>query len=127
MAEQTIRYSKEELEEFRLLIEKKLDTTRSLVTMMESQIMEINENEENHGTDIVDDSSNSVQLEMLNTLIGRQRLYIQDLEFAMIRIRNKSYGICQVSGQLIDKKRLVVVLTTTISHQGKNILATPKK
>lgn len=58
---------------------------------------------------------------MLNNMAIRQRMYIKDLENALIRIRNKSYGICSISGQLIDKKRLLAVPTTTKSLEAKAV------
>jgi RNA polymerase-binding transcription factor DksA len=52
----------------------------------------------------------SIQIEMLNSMVIRQQQFINNLENALIRIQNKTYGICTVTGQLIDKKRLKLVL-----------------
>jgi RNA polymerase-binding transcription factor DksA len=127
MQNQVNRYSQVELEEFRLLIQKKLDTAETQIVNMQAQINDINDDEDDHGTDLIDDSNNSSQLEMLTTMAGRQRKHIRDLENALLRIRNKSYGICIVMGELIDKKRLFAVLTTTKSIAGKTLEATPVK
>ena len=87
---------------------------------LQDQILEITENSgDEHGGDWVDDSSTNTEVEMLNTMAIRQRKYIADLENALIRIRNKTYGICVISGELIDKRRLLAVPTTTKSLVAK--------
>jgi len=114
------RYSEAELEEFRQLLEHKLDEAKHNLQNLREQIIEITENaEDEHGGDWIDDSSVNNDVEMLNNMAIRQRRYIQDLENALIRIRNKSYGICAITGQLIDKRRLMAVPTTTKSLQAK--------
>lgn len=116
----TARYSDQELEEFRVLIEKKLDHAKEQLQNLQDQILEITENSgDEHGGDWVDDSSTNTEVEMLNTMAIRQRKYIADLENALIRIRNKTYGICVISGELIDKRRLLAVPTTTKSLVAK--------
>jgi len=64
---------------------------------------------------------------MLNNMAIRQRMYIKDLENAQVRIRNKSYGICSITGDLIDKKRLLAVPTTTKSLSAKTEEAKTKE
>lgn len=123
MQNQVNRYSQVELDEFRLLIEKKLKAAEEQLLKMETQISDINENEEAFGADTSDDSNTIEQLELLNTLANRQEQHIRDLKNALLRIKNKSYGICAVTGQLIDKKRLLAVLTTTKSLVGKTMEA----
>jgi len=66
-------------------------------------------------SDWVDDSSSSSNLQLLDTMAHRLRKHQRDLKNARLRIQNKSYGICSVSGKLIDKKRLMAVPTTTKS------------
>lgn len=127
MQNQVNRYSQAELEEFRLLIQKKLDEAKAQLSSMLNQINDVNDDEDDHGTDLIDDSNNSSHLEMLNTMVGRLRHHIRDLENALLRVHNKSYGICSVTGELIDKKRLMAVLTTTKSIAGKTLEATPLK
>jgi len=117
----TKRYSDTELEEFRVLIQGKLDQARTQLEQLQSQIFEITENsDDEYGSDWMDDSSINNEIEILNDMAIRQRKYIQDLENALVRIKNKTYGICVVSGELIDKKRLLAVPTTTKSIAAKH-------
>ncbi|MBK8491030.1 MAG: TraR/DksA family transcriptional regulator [Saprospirales bacterium] len=117
----TNRYSDTELEEFRVLIQTKLDNTKNQLEQLQSQIFEITENsDDEYGSDWMDDSSINNEIEILNDMAIRQRKYVQDLENALVRIKNKTYGICVVTGELIDKKRLLAVPTTTKSMVAKN-------
>lgn len=116
----TARYSDQELEEFKVLIDKKLEHAKEQLQNLQDQILEITENSgDEHGGDWVDDSSTNTEVEMLNTMAIRQRKFIADLENALIRIKNKTYGICVISGELIDKRRLLAVPTTTKSLSAK--------
>jgi len=118
---QTTRYSDAELAEFKALIEKKMENAREQLEDLTQQILDITENSsDEHGGDWVDDSSMGADVEMLNNMAIRQRRYLQDLDNALIRIRNKSYGICAVTGELIDKRRLLAVPTTTKSLAAKS-------
>lgn len=115
-----LRYSDAELSEFREIIETKLSRATKHLTELQEQIVEITENtSDEHGGDWVDDSSINNDVEMLNNMAIRQRVHIQDLQNAMVRIKNKSYGICIVTGELIDKRRLLAVPTTTKSMAAK--------
>lgn len=117
---EVVRYSDAELEEFRVLIETKLDRATKHLNELQEQILEITENtSDEHGGDWVDDSSINNDVEMLNNMAIRQRMHIQDLDNALVRIKNKTYGICSISGQLIDKRRLLAVPTTTKSLAAK--------
>ena len=117
----TARYPDEELAEFKTLVTTKLDNSREQLQKLQEQIWEITENTgDEHGGDWMDDSSINTEVEMLNTMAIRQRKYIQDLENALVRIKNKTYGICIVTGELIDKRRLLAVPTTTKSVLAKN-------
>jgi RNA polymerase-binding transcription factor DksA len=114
------RYTDGELEEFRLIIEDKLSKAKDQFENLIGQIKEITENTSGDFTkDLTDFSSSQTEVELLNSMATRQRTYIQDLQNALIRIKNKSYGICVVTGQLIDKKRLYAVPTTTKSVVAK--------
>ncbi|MCB0553034.1 MAG: TraR/DksA family transcriptional regulator [Phaeodactylibacter sp.] len=120
MSNTVVRYSDDELAEFKALIDKKLDNAREQLRSLQEQILEITENtSDEHGGDWMDDSSINNDVEMLNNMAIRQRRYIKDLENALVRIRNKTYGICSVTGELIDKKRLLAVPTTTKSLLAK--------
>ncbi len=126
----TARYNDSDLEEFRVLVEKKLETAKQELSYLQEQILEITENSgDDHGGDWMDDSSTNNDIEFLNNMAIRQRKYVQDLENALIRIRNKSYGICLVTGQLIEKRRLLAVPTATKSVEAKEAEAVeaPKK
>ncbi|WP_261395055.1 TraR/DksA family transcriptional regulator [Membranihabitans marinus] len=118
MAEEHVRsrYSDKELEEFRAIIEDRLEKAKIQLENIQQQIYEITENGgDEHGGDWVDDSGFNTDMELLNTMAIRQRKYTQDLDNALVRIRNKTYGICVISGKLIPIERLRAVPTTTKS------------
>jgi len=120
MSNTITRYTDSELEEFRNILEDKLDKAKGQYENLINQIKEITENSSGDFTkDLTDFSSSQTEVELLNNMATRQRTYIQDIQNALIRIRNKSYGICVVTGQLIDKKRLMAVPTTTKSVIAK--------
>lgn len=120
MSNTITRYTDSELEEFRNILEDKLDKAKAQYENLINQIKEITENSSGDFTkDLTDFSSSQTEVELLNNMATRQRTYIQDIQNALIRIRNKSYGICVVTGQLIDKKRLMAVPTTTKSVIAK--------
>jgi len=114
----TLRYSDSVLQEFKHLIEAKLAKSQKEVDQLRDQLTDIFENN-NEGYDPDDNSSLDQEKDMLQTMIHRQEKHMRDLENALIRIHNKAYGICQVTGQLIDKRRLLAVPTTTKSLEGK--------
>lgn len=115
-----VRYPDTELEEFKLIIEDKLEKAKFQYENLMEQIKEITENTSGDFTkDLTDFSSSQSEVEMLNAMATRQRTYISDLQNALVRIRNKTYGICAVTGELIDKKRLIAVPTTTKSVLAK--------
>ncbi len=117
----TVRYSDADLAEFKLLVDKKVEKAKEELNYLQEQIIEITENSgDDHGGDWMDDSSINNDIEFLNNMAIRQRKYIQDLENALVRIKNKTYGICSVTGQLIDKRRLMAVPTATKSVEAKN-------
>lgn len=121
-----IRYSDAELEEFRVLVDDKLGKAKAQLEDLQSQIIEVTESsEDGFGTDWIEDSSVGSQIDFLNEMVSRQRKYIDQLENALLRIGNKTYGICSVTGELIDKRRLLAVPTTTKSVTAKT--ATPEK
>ncbi len=120
---ETIRYSDKELDEFRLLLEQKQEKTQRQIESLQEQITDITESaDDDFGTDLMDDSSINDNLEMLTNMANRQRKYLHDIEKALVRIKNKVYGICEVTGELIDKRRLLAVPTTTKSVHAKNTM-----
>ncbi|MBK9257467.1 MAG: TraR/DksA family transcriptional regulator [Saprospiraceae bacterium] len=130
----TTRYTDEDLKEFKDIIDKKLEKAKEQYQSLRDQLKDITENNnDDFAKDITDFSSLQSEVEMLNNMANHQRKYIQDLENALIRINNKSYGICVVSGELIDKKRLMAVPTTTKSvtaktqSEMKDVMVVPKE
>jgi len=130
----TTRYSDEDLKEFKNVIESKLSKANEQYVSLRDQLKDITENNnDDFAKDITDFSSIQTEIEMLNNMANHQRKYIQDLENALIRINNKSYGICIVTGELIDKKRLLAVPTTTKSvtaktqSEMKDVMQVPKE
>ncbi len=119
-----LRYSDAELEEFKAVIDKKLEKALRQLNTLNEQINHIAEKIEEDG-DWMDDSSSHGDLEMLQTMAHRQRKHIRDLQNALLRIKYKNYGVCVVTGELIDKRRLLAVPTTTKSMVGKSMAAMP--
>lgn len=120
--EPKVRYSDEDLMEFKALIEEKLAKALEELDFTQKQIDELNENGFNQqGGDWYDDSTAHTDLELLQRMAVRQQRHIQDLRNALLRIQNKTYGICTITGQLIDKNRLRLVPHATKSIDGKNI------
>jgi DnaK suppressor protein len=121
MAATTVRYSDEELNEFKVLITDKLAKARQEVKFIREQMLENNENSNNQQSgDWTDESSSHTEMELLNNNLARQQQFIRNLENALLRIQNKTYGICIISGQLIDKNRLRIVPHATKSVEAKN-------
>lgn len=117
-----VRYSDEELQEFKTLVEQKLALAQEELNTTQRQIDDLNENGFNQqGGDWYDDSTAHTDLEMLQRMLTRQQRHVQDLKNALLRIQNKTYGICTVTGNLIDKERLRLVPHATKSVDGKNI------
>ncbi|MFN4233369.1 MAG: TraR/DksA family transcriptional regulator [Bacteroidia bacterium] len=115
------RYSDEELEEFRQIILKKLEEAHKDLALLKESL----ENKDN-GTDdtsptfkMIEDGSDVLSKEETAQLAARQQKFIQSLENALIRIQNKTYGICRATGKLIPKERLRVVPHATLSMEAK--------
>jgi DnaK suppressor protein len=126
--EPKLRYSDEELQEFKILIEDKLALAQEEYTRTEQQIADLNENGFNQqGGDWYDDSTAHTDLEMLQRMLVRQQRYVVDLRNALLRVQNKTYGICTVTGLLISKDRLRLVPHATKSVDGKNIANSQKE
>lgn len=115
-----VRYSDEELQEFKAIVEDKLAQAQEELRTTEQQIADLNENGFNQqGGDWYDDSTAHTDLEMLQRMMSRQQRFVQDLKNALLRIQNKTYGICIVTGELISKERLRLVPHATKSIDGK--------
>jgi DnaK suppressor protein len=112
------RYSDEELEEFDKLIDEKLDKAREQLDFYLTQLQDMAENPDSKIKGL-DDGISTTENERLTTLAGRTKKHIQHLENAKIRIKNKVYGICRVTGKLISKDRLRAVPHATLSIEAK--------
>ena len=122
----TVRYSDKELEEFKVLILEKIEKAKHDLDLIKSAYM----NDGNNGTDDTSptfkafDEGSAVMSKKSNSQLAiRQEKFIRDLKNALIRIENKSYGVCRVTGKLINKKRLELVPHATLSIEAKNMQA----
>jgi DnaK suppressor protein len=118
------RYSDDDLKEFEALINEKLTQAREDL----SQLKESLSHEGDNSTDdtsptfkMMEDGSETMSREEVAQLAARQEKFIQNLENALIRIRNKTYGVCRVTGKLIQKERLKLVPHATLSIEAKNM------
>ena len=118
------RYSDAELEEFRVLIQQKIDKAQKDLDLIKSAYM----NDGNNGTDdtsptfkAFEEGSETMSKEANSALAIRQEKFIRDLKNALNRIQNKTYGICRVTGKLINKERLKLVPHATLSIEAKNM------
>jgi RNA polymerase-binding transcription factor DksA len=116
------RYSDSELLEFKQLITDKLMSAREELLNLTSSLSSPNKN----GTDdtagtykTLEDGSATLEKESLNQLAARQKKFIENLEAALVRIENKTYGICRETGKLIQKERLRAVPHATLSIEAK--------
>lgn len=126
MTRTTQRYSDEQLAEFKELIVAKMDRAKKDM----AHYVESCRNDLNNGTDDTsstfksfDDGANVANKEASFLLASRQEKFIRDLKDALNRIETKTYGICRVTGTLINPKRLELVPHATLSIKGKNILS----
>lgn len=122
--EQKIRYTDEALQEFKVLIEEKIAKAQHDFELIRSAYM----NDGNNGTDdtaptfkAFEEGSVTMSKEANTQLALRQEKFIRDLKNALIRIENKTYGVCRVTGKLINKERLKLVPHATLSIEAKNM------
>ena len=113
------RYSDSELNEFKKLIEGKLVRARDQLNYYLKQMSELADNSDAKVKSL-EDGTGSAEREQLTQLAARQRALITHLENAMLRIRNKAYGICRITGKLISKERLRAVPHATLSIEAKS-------
>lgn len=120
----TMRYSDSDLAEFREIIQKKLDAAKKELNYLQGLITRKDEggdmDEARYMT--MEDGSVSMEREQLSQMASRQITFIDHLEKAMMRIENKTYGICRVTGKLIDKARLRAVPHATLSIEAKQMM-----
>ena len=124
MSEERQRYSDSDLMEFKELIQSKIEKAeKDLMLIRESFI-----NDQNNGTDdtsptfkAFEEGAETLSKEQNAILAGRQEKFVRDLKNALVRIQNKTYGICRVIGKLIGKDRLRAVPHATLSIEAKNM------
>lgn len=123
MSTEKSRYSDEELEEFKVLINNKLKEAQEDLAMLKGSLSY----SDNHGTDdtgrtfnMMEDGSETLSREEVAQLAARQEKFVDSLRSALVRIENKTYGICRATGKLIQKERLRLVPHATLSIEAKN-------
>jgi len=123
MSTEKTRYSDAELQEFKEIILAKLRIAKEELAALTSSLSSSNAN----GTDdtagtykTLEDGSATLEKEQTNQLAARQKKFIDNLDAALVRIENKTYGICRETGKLIQKERLKAVPHTTLSIEAKN-------
>ena len=117
------RFSDAELEEFKTLIENKIKEAKIDLGLLNDELS----HKDNHGTDdtsrsfnMMEDGASTFSREMMAQKASRQEKFVISLENALIRIINKTYGVCRVTGKLINKQRLRLVPHATLSIEAKN-------
>ena len=122
--EKSNNYSDQALQEFKTIIEEKIAKAQKDLELIRSAYM----NDGNNGTDdtsptfkAFEEGSETMSKEANTQLAIRQEKFIRDLKNALIRVENKTYGICRVTGKLINKERLKLVPHATLSIEAKNM------
>ena len=122
--EDRIRYSDADLQEFKAIIQQKIEKAEKDWALLKESFI----NDQNNGTDdtsptfkAFEEGAETLSKEQNAILAGRQEKFIRDLKHALIRIENRTYGICRVTGKLIDKERLKAVPHATLSIEAKNM------
>lgn len=117
------RYSDDDLQEFKQLIQQKIKKAETDLVLIKQNFI----NNQNNGTEdtsptfkAFEEGAETLSKEQNAILAGRQEKFIRDLKNALIRIENKTYGICRVTGELIGKERLKAVPHATLSIEAKN-------
>ncbi|MBP6089660.1 MAG: TraR/DksA C4-type zinc finger protein [Crocinitomicaceae bacterium] len=123
MSQEKTRFSDSDLVEFKELIQNKLKEAQVDLDLLVGSLS----HNDDHGTDdtgrtfnMMEDGSETLSREEMSQLAARQEKFIQSLQAALVRIENKTYGICRVTGKLIAKERLRLVPHATMSIEAKN-------
>lgn len=114
------RYSDEDLAEFNSMISEKLVKAKEQLVQLQEQLTELNNSGDENRAGTFDDGASNWQREHISKLAARQQKFVRELEHALIRIRNKTYGVCSITGHLISKERLKLVPHATKTIEGKN-------
>jgi RNA polymerase-binding transcription factor DksA len=121
--EEKNRYSDEELQEFKEIITQKLEKARVEFDILRSSITQTESNDTQDTSPtfkVLEEGASTLSKEEAGRLAQRQQQFIQHLEAALMRIENKTYGICRETGKLIPKERLKAVPHATLSVEAKN-------
>lgn len=121
--ENTLRYSDQDLAEFRALILHKKHVAQEELTAISGSLSFSNPNgtdDTASGHQSLEDGASTLEKEQLHQLAARQRKFIEQLDAALFRIENKTYGICRATGKLIQKERLRAVPHTTLCMEAKS-------
>lgn len=125
MADTKNSYSDKELKEFKQLIEDKLEEAKSDFDLLKKTLSHTDDNGTNDTSPsfkMMEDGSDTLSREETAQLAVRQEKFIKHLEDALLRIQNKTYGICRVTGNLIKKERLRLVPHATLSIDAKKAM-----
>ena len=124
MTEEKMRFSDADLAEFKELIQQKIEKAQADLDLIKSAYM----NDLNNGTDdtsptfkAFQEGSETMSKEANSQLAIRQEKFLRDLKNALFRVENKTYGVCRVTGKLINKERLKLVPHATMSIEAKNM------
>ena len=118
------RYSDEELQEFKTLILEKIEVAKS---NYEQLMARIQADESKNSFNMLEEGAATLEQEEASQRAARQQDFIKKLQAALVRIENKTYGVCRVTGKLIPKGRLLAVPHATLSVEGKEIEQELKK
>ena len=119
MTKDKTRYTDAELEEFKEIILKKLDSAKAEFNTLQGQLKSQGDGSANNNYLTLDDGADTAEKENLNQLAAHHLKFIKSLEAALVRITNKTYGICKTTGTLIPKERLRLVPHTTQTVEAK--------
>ncbi|PJB15196.1 MAG: molecular chaperone DnaK [Flavobacteriales bacterium CG_4_9_14_3_um_filter_32_8] len=117
-----VRYSDKDLAEFKVLIEKKVVEAKKDLDALKGSLSHADNNgtdDTSHSFKMMEEGAATLSREEVSQLAARQEKFIKHLENALIRISNKSYGVCRVTGKLIKKERLLAVPHATLSIEAK--------
>ena len=124
MQDERVKYNDSDLQEFKKIIKEKIDKAEKDLQLIRESFI----NDQNNGTDdtsptfkAFEEGAETLSKEQNSILAGRQEKFVRDLKNALIRIENKTYGVCRVTGKLIPKERLLAVPHATLSIEAKNM------
>jgi RNA polymerase-binding transcription factor DksA len=122
--QEKVRYSDAELQEFKELILEKIEQAKENYALLQKDIMV---DESNPTFKMMEEGASTLQKELSSQQAQRQLEFIRKLQAALVRIENKTYGVCRITGKLIPKARLHAVPHATLSMEGKMIEAKNKE